>query len=66
MHGKTVVIRCAHGDCIVYPIAVVMVVQGLEFTSKMAVSKTLPVSVLLGVDVPNMAKLVGERLKGDA
>lgn len=59
VQGETAVIRCAHGDCIVYPLAVVnMVVEGLEFTLEVAVSETLPVSVLLGVDVPHVAKLV--------
>ena len=49
-----------HGDCIVYPLAVVnMMVEGMEFTLEVAISASLPVSVLLGVDVPNVAKLVG-------
>ncbi|ETW98513.1 MAG: hypothetical protein ETSY2_42715 [Candidatus Entotheonella gemina] len=55
-----VTIRCAHGDNITYPLASVKIsVGGEELNVRAAVSKTLPASVLLGRDVPELMGLLG-------
>ena len=44
-----VTIRCAHGDTVFYPLAVVKLnIGGKDIITRAAVSSTLPVSVLLG------------------
>ena len=49
--GEAVTIRCSHGDITLHPLADVhMEVDGVAFTVWAALSKTLPVSVLLGTD----------------
>ena len=56
---ETVTIRCAHGDTVLYPVAKVQVmVDGKAIEVKAAVSKTLPVDVLLGEDVPEFYELL--------
>ena len=48
-------IKCAHGDTVAYPLAVVkMTIGGRDIITTAAVSKTLPTSVLLGWDVPEL------------
>ena len=50
--GEAIVIRCAHGDTVLYPIALVeLEVAGRKVIVEAAVSKTLPTAVLLGTDV---------------
>ena len=50
---------CAHGDVITYPLANVLItINGLTISVVAAVSKTLPVSVLLGTDVPDLERLL--------
>ena len=57
-----VAIRCAHGDIATYPLASVEIeVGGKRFVVEAAVSATLPVSVLLGRDVPELVKMVKTR-----
>ena len=47
-----VIIRCAHGDEVSYPLAQVEIaVGGQVLAVEAGVSRTLPVSVLLGTDV---------------
>ena len=59
--GEAVAIRCAHGDTVLYPLAKI----SLEVAVEAAVSDTLPMTVLLGTDTPELAELlVGERSKG--
>ena len=63
--GEVVTIRCAHGDMALYPVAnVEMEVGGRLIKVKAAVSNTLPMSVLLGRDVPELMDLLEN--KGDA
>ena len=55
-----VVIKCAHGDIVLYPLAKVdMEVDGLKVKVEAAVSGKLPVAVLLGKDVPEFDQLLG-------
>ena len=50
-----VLIRCAHGEAVSYPTALVnMEIDGLQVCVEAAVCKSLPVSVLLGTDVPEL------------
>ena len=56
---QEVTILCAHGEAVSYPIAVVnMEIDGVKIRVKAAVCKTLPVSVLLGTDVPELFTLL--------
>ena len=60
IYGEVVTIRCAHGDTALYPLAHVQLeVEGQSITVKAAVSETLPASVLLGTDVPELSVLLG-------
>ena len=57
--GGEIPIRCAHGDTIIYPLAQAEIRVGEAcYMVEAAVSKTLPVSVLLGRDVPELMKLL--------
>ena len=58
MVGSSIIVKCAHGDEIAYPVArVKIVVEGLTYTLDVAVSDSLPVSVLLGRDVPDLVNI---------
>ena len=60
MEGEAVTVRCAHGDTVLYPLAEVkMEVDGIHLKVRAAVSDCLPVSVLLGTDVPELKRLLG-------
>jgi hypothetical protein len=55
----TVDIKCAHGDTVSYPLAVVKItIGGKDIITTAAVSSTLPTSVLLGWDVPELVTLL--------
>ena len=61
IEGDVATIRCAHGDTVLYPLAnVSMEIDGRAFEVEAAVSATLPVSVLLGGDVPELKLLIGD------
>ena len=63
--GEAVTVRCSHGHVTLYPLADVHVqVDGIEFTIRAALSQTLPVSVLLGTDVPDLGRLLTRRSVG--
>ena len=63
--GQFVTIQCAHGDTVSYPLAQVeLEVEGRPVTVEAAVSDTLPRSVLLGTDVPEMSELLEQRKSG--
>ena len=56
---EAVLVRCAHGDTVLYPMAEVdMEVDGVTMNIRAAVSESLPVSVLLGTDVRELGKLL--------
>ena len=57
--GATISLRCAHGDVETYPLAAVTLeVEGLSLPVTAAVAQKLPVSVLLGTDVPELGDLL--------
>ena len=59
--GATIRLRCAHGDVVTYPLAAVRLeIDGLSLPVTAAVAERLPVSVLLGTDVPELEKLIGQ------
>ena len=56
---EQVPIRCAHGDTVMYPLANIEVQLGcVTFMVEAAVSDCLPVSILLGTDVPSLVELL--------
>ena len=56
---QTVQIRCAHEDVTTYPLANIhLEIDGVVVEATAAVSQTLPVSVLLGTDVPQLGQLL--------
>ena len=58
MVGSSIIVKCAHGDEVAYPAAQVkIVVEGVMYTLEVAVSDSLPVSVLLGRDVPDLVNI---------
>ena len=60
---QVVAIRCAHGDTVLYPLAQIKVeVDGHALDVEAAVSDTLPVSMLLGTDVPELTDLLEKEL----
>lgn len=67
MEWDAVTIRCAHGDSVLYPLAkIAMVVDGIPLQVDVAVSDTLPVSMLLGTDVPELGVLLGKQVPNGA
>ena len=57
--GGAVAIRCAHGDTVLYPLATISLeVEGRPIEVEAAVSDTLPMSVLLGTDIPELTELL--------
>ena len=63
LQGEVVTIRCAHGDTVLYPLAQVQVkIDGKELDIEAAVSETLPMSVLLGTDIPELSSLLKEEI----
>ena len=61
IEGAVVPIRCAHGDTVVYPLALVdITLGGCSLQVEAAVSETLPLDALLGTDVPVLKQLIDE------
>ena len=55
LDGESAVVRCAHGDSVLYPMAEVnLEVDGCTIITVAAVSDTLPMDVLLGTGVPEL------------
>eukprot|EP00731_Ephydatia_muelleri_P007213 Em0003g1461a len=62
LEGRCAVVRCAHGDTVVYPMAqICLEVDGHKINTAAAVSNTLPIAVLLGTDVPELLTLLNCR-----
>ena len=63
IEGDAVTIRCAHGDTVLYPVALLKLeVDGLTLCVEAVVSQSLPVPVLLGTGVAELHWLLGESL----
>ena len=59
--GATIRLRCAHGDVVTYPLATVKLdIEGVVLPATAAVAEKLPISVLLGTDVPELGKLLNQ------
>ena len=57
--GEAATIQCMHRDNVLYPMADATInLDGLNFNVRAAVSKPLPMSVLLGTDVPQLEQLL--------
>ena len=57
--GEAIRLRCAHGDIITYPVADLnLEVSGRTVRARAAVADKLPVSVLLGTDLPELGSLL--------
>ena len=57
--GTSVQIRCVHGDVTTYPLAKVhLEIGGVGVEAIAAVSRTLPVSALVGTDIPQLGPLI--------
>ena len=64
LQGGSVAVRCAHGDTVLYPLAEVeLEMDGRSLQVEAAVSNGLPVSMLLGTDVPVLAELLEGELR---
>ena len=66
LEGKVTTIQCAHRDMVLYPLAdMELQVAGKCITVEAAVSETLPMSVLLGTDVPHLDELLRDTSGAD-
>ena len=62
LEREAITIQCAHGDTVLYPLAQVeLQVEGKLLMVEATVSDTLPRSVLLGTDVPQLTELFGQQ-----
>ena len=62
--GKAVAIRYTHGDTVLCPLAQVQLeVEGQAMEVTVAVADKLPMSVLLGTDIPLLSKLLSGSYK---
>lgn len=60
LEGLAVTIQCAHGDTVLYPLTEVdMEVYGVPVRVEAALCNALPMSVLLGTNVPGFSRLLG-------
>ena len=63
---ETVELKCVHGDTRKYPVALIeLEVSGRKLKVRAGVSDHLPVAVLLGTDVPELAELLGINEAGE-
>ena len=57
--AEAVAILCAHGDTVLYPLAKIWEADLLRLIEvEAAISETLPMSVLLGTDIPELPELL--------
>ena len=63
MEGEVVAIRFAHGDTVLYPLALVhLEIKGHQRDVEAALSDTLPMLILLGTDVPQLQNFIEQAL----
>lgn len=66
LEGEVVAICCGHGDTVLYLLALVhLEVNGHHINVEAALTDTLPMSVLLGTDVPQLQDFIGQALSRD-
>ena len=64
VEGEAVAICCAHGTTVLYPIAQVEIeIRGQIIEVEAAISETLPMSMLLGTDVPSLPDFLMKTLQ---
>ena len=60
-------VQCAHGDVVIYPLArVELEVEGRALIVEAAVPNTLPQSILLGTNIPDLSELLKAERWGKA
>ena len=65
LEGDAVAIRCAHCDTVLYPLAkIALEVEGQNMVVEAGVSNSLPMSVLLGTDNPELLGILCEMDQG--
>ena len=61
LEGEVVAIQCAHGDTVLYPLALVhLEISGHHIDMEAALSDTMPMPVPLGIDVPQLQDFIGQ------
>ena len=64
VEGEAVAICCTHGDTVLYPLAQVEIeIGGQIIEVEAAISETLPMSMLLGTDVPSLSDFLTKTLQ---
>ena len=64
VEGEAVAICCAHGDTVLYPLDQVEIeIGGQIIEVEAAISETLPMSMLLGTDVPSLSDFLTKTLQ---
>ena len=64
VEGEAVAICCAHSNTVLYPLAQVEIeIGGQIIEVKSAISETLPMSMLLGTDVPSLPDFLTKTLQ---
>ena len=59
MEGESIIVQCAHGDAIAYPLAAMeLEVQGKSVMVNAALPGTLPQSILVGTDIPGLLEIL--------
>ena len=67
LEGEIVAIRCAHGDTVLYPLALVhLEINGHHLDVEAALSETLSMPVLLRTDVPQLQDFIGQAFFGES
>ena len=61
LEGEIVAIRCAHGDTVLYPLALVnLEINGHHTEVEAALFETLPMPALLGTDIPQLQDFIAQ------
>ena len=67
LEGEIIAIRCAHGDTVLYPLALVdLEINGHHIEVEAVLSGALPMPVLLGTDVPQLLDFIGQAFFGES
>ena len=67
LEGEIIAIQCAHGDTVLYPLALIdLEINGHHIEVEAALSETLPIPVLLGTDIPQLQDFIGQAFFGES